>query len=304
MPPKNTLLGMTTAEPVSTGVHSNINNLLAQSDKTHLWQKALGEIEKGMSNYKHPDPITGTVPDVALSPLLAAKSIPNLLKMIRKINLKNPLYHHTRRSDARRILEDNLIEARGAFPTPILSMKKLKESVRKPVLGVSVTRDPLFLQRPHSHIGTDVRFIMDRDELIRKGYKLKPFAEKGFPKVNRTWNTKEYIRMNPRFEFEERIRGNIPTKDIKLIDLIRMPSAATMNTEFHSKASTVELLNALAKSNIPIIRPSKTTMDLNRLKNVLHDKGFPRTYSYPDNTLIKPESIIRSIDKVLKSTTY
>ena len=221
MPPKNTLLGMTTAEPVSTGVHSNINNLLAQSDKTHLWQKALGEIEKGMSNYKHPDPITGTAPDIALSPLLAAKKIPSMMKLLKKIkNFRNPIYHHTSIPNALRILETKKIKPTSPFKHESEIVNDFHWDKLK---AISITRDPSFLARPHSNIGTDIRFIMDRDELVRQGYRLKPYVEKGFPKVNRTWNTKEYIRMNPRFEFEERILGSLPTKDIKLMDWAKIP---------------------------------------------------------------------------------
>ena len=254
MPPKNTLLGMTTAEPVSTGVHSNINNLLAQSDRTHLWQKALGEIEKGMSNYKHPDPITGTVPDVALSPLLAAKSIPSMMKLLKKIKLRNPVYHHTSIPKAKEILKTGEIKPtssifKGGYKPPKYSEEIDEFGNYIPVpKAFSVTRDPKFLSRPHSNIGTDVRFIMDRDELIRKGYKLKPFAEESFRKTRTTaadWtggkvlNKKsvqnpEYYKkiygkypeqMNPRFEFEERVLGNLPTKDIKLIDWAKIPIA-------------------------------------------------------------------------------
>ena len=263
MPPKNTLLGMTTAEPVSTGVHSNINNLLAQSDKTHLWQKALGEIEKGMSNYKHPDPITGTVPDVALSPLLAAKSIPSMMKLLKNIKLRNPVYHHTAITNAARILKSKKISG-------MHQPDKFLKDVTEPIRAFSVTRDPMFLSRPHSNIGTDVRFIMDRDELIRKGYRLKPYAEEGFRKTKKiegNWkfpNVKKIFykgeqksvdwlekrtteltrqgknwekelknnglkfeyhsnKINPRFEFEERVLGDLPTKDIKLIDWTKIP---------------------------------------------------------------------------------
>jgi len=244
---------MTTAEPVSTAVHSNINSLLAQSDKTHLWQKALGEVEKSMSGYKHPEPIAGTAPDVALNPLLAAKSIPNLLKMVKKINLKNPIYHHTSIPKAKEILETQKIIG---MPQP----DKFLKDVNKPTRAFSVTRDPKFLSRPHSNIGTDVRFIMDRDELIRKGYRLKPFAEEGYRKTKSKFGESIFFKgkpkseswlesmkdfwgknaikelkkhglvlkrapMNPRFEFEERVLGNLPTKDIKLIDWAKIPIA-------------------------------------------------------------------------------
>tara|TARA_R110002020_G_scaffold65582_1_gene173171 strand:+ start:254 stop:1168 length:915 start_codon:yes stop_codon:yes gene_type:complete len=252
MPFHNTLLNMTTAEPVSTDVHSNINDLIAQSDKTHLWQKALGEVEKSMSGYKHPEPIAGTAPDIALSPLVAAKSIPNLLKMVKKINLKNPIYHHTSIPKAKEILGTQKIIG---MPQP----DKFLKDVNKPTRAFSVTRDPKFLSRPHSNIGTDVRFIMDRDELIRKGYRLKPYAEESFSKTLPYTHT-QYGKMNPRFEFEERVLGNLPTKDIKLIDWVKTPK------EYIQKLSD---WTGYPTNTMPV--PSKNFYDL--IESVLPNKN-------------------------------
>jgi len=96
----------------------------------------------------------------------------------------------------------------------------------------SITRDPNFLSRPHYNIGTDVRFIMDRDDLVKKGYKIKPIAVENYRKTPHNYVSLKdhkkihgYYRdqMNPKFEFEERILGNLPTKDIKLMDWTKIP---------------------------------------------------------------------------------
>lgn len=44
------------------------------------WDDALKEVEKSMGNYKHPEPITGMPPDVALNPLVTGKSLLSLIK--------------------------------------------------------------------------------------------------------------------------------------------------------------------------------------------------------------------------------
>jgi len=296
---------MTTAEPVSTAVHSNINSLLAQSDKTHLWQKALGEVEKSMSGYKHPEPITGTAPDIALSPLVAAKSIPNLLKMVKKINLKNPIYHHTSIPRAKEILKTGEIKPTSSVFKGGETPKYLKEVDEfgnyMPVpKAFSVTRDPKFLSRPHSNIGTDIRFIMDRDELVRQGYKLKPFAESGFRKTSHKYVSPEDYKiipgyghytnpMNPRFEFEERVLGNLPTKDIKLIDWAKIPIA-------HG----TKLAQGVEKSRYGAVAPTRELQDLmqyimNTDKAYDINKGW---YRAPQLPLIMSEQVRSTLKKV------
>ena len=232
-----------TAAPDATNVHNNIDDLIYQSDAENLWQKALNKVEQGMSGYKHPQPITGTAPDVALNPLLAARKIPSLMRLLKKVKLKNPIYHHTNIPKAKKILESGRIKAIQEFSTPTKKSgnwanvkyqdKETGEIFYPPsTLAFSITRDPKFLSRPHSTIGTDVRFIMDRDDLIRKGYKIKPFALSGFKKTpHYNVSSEDYKKihgyyrnqMNPRFEFEERVLGNLPTKDIKLIDWAKIP---------------------------------------------------------------------------------
>ena len=251
MEQNNSLLNMTTANPVSTDVHNNINNLIMKAEMDSKLK------QYSMSAYKQPQPITGTVPDIALNPLLAAKKIPSLMKLLKKINLRNPIYHHTNVSKAKKILRTGKIKPtssvfKGGDKLPKYSKEIDEFGNYIPIpKAFSVTRDPMFLSRPHFNIGTDVRFIMDRDDLIRKGYKLKPIAEKGYKKfglkqsdvehslkgydkaLNKNIiNKKQYKenvdnlfkdQMNPKFEFEERILGNLPTKDIKLMDFAKIP---------------------------------------------------------------------------------
>jgi len=232
MAQNNSLLNMVTANPISTDVHNNINDLIMKAEMDSKLK------QYSMSAYKQPQPITGTAPDIALNPLLAAKKIPSLMKLLKKINLKNPIYHHTSVPKALRILETQKIKATGASPKSDISNK----------YAFSITRDPMFLSRPHSNIGTDVRFIMDRDDLIKKGYKILPHTDEGFRKslttdadfpfvknidpTTQSVRNPEYYKkiygrypeqMNPRFEFEERILGNLPTKDIKLMDFAKIP---------------------------------------------------------------------------------
>ena len=226
MPPKP-LDFLQTAAPDATGVHNNIDDLIYQSDAENLWQKALNKVEQGMSGYKHPQPITGTAPDVALNPLLAAKKIPSLMKLLNKVKLRNPIYHHTTIPKAKEILKTGKIKPTSPFKSKDYDKLDYDKAF-------SITRDPMFLSRPHSKIGTDVRFIMDRDDLIRKGYKINPTAISGFKKTKKSppfkpepaglgyHGTKRTI-MNPRFEFEERVLGDLPTKDIKLIDWAKIP---------------------------------------------------------------------------------
>jgi hypothetical protein len=65
---------------------------------------------------------------------------------------------------------------------------------------------------------------MDRDDLIKKGYKIKPVAVKGFRKTEGSGNVKALEGFyNPRFEFEERVFNTLPSKDIKLIDWAKIP---------------------------------------------------------------------------------
>lgn len=62
----------------NTRVHSNIDNLLFKSEMDNQLR------QYSMSQYKSPQPITGTVPDVALNPLFALRGL------LKKIKFKKP----------------------------------------------------------------------------------------------------------------------------------------------------------------------------------------------------------------------
>ena len=238
-----------TAVSDNTNVHNNIDDLILKAEMDSKLR------QYSMSAYKPPQPITGTAPDIALNPLLAAKKIPSLMKLLKKVKLKNPTYHHTNLISGMDILKSGKIKATGASPKADVSNK----------YAFSITRDPKFLSRPHKNIGTDIRFIMDRDDLVKKGYKLMPHTDEGFRKtlINQTRLPKElekknyqiFKNMNPRFEFEERILGNMPTKDIKLIDIAnlkRHPNYAKGNWEDDERQFSI-LKDILQSSDIPII---------------------------------------------------
>ena len=318
MAQNNSLLNMATANPASTDVHNNINNLIMKAEMDSKLR------QYSMSAYKTPQPITGTIPDVALSPLLTLRSLGSVgKKLLEKTGLKNPISHYTSSNAISKILKEGRIKGSSdSFPgkpfsgdrKSVLSKKNkqfeneslastdeiqfYKNNMPSRSPSVSVTRDPAFLQRAHSHVGTDVKFIMDRDDLIKSGLKINPFAEKGFPKINRTWDTKEYIRMNPRFEFEERVRGNIPLGNVKLIDLLNLPSGAG------SRFSSSAIIDNLIKSKIPIIRNPQTTEQILRVQKMLNKYGYPHYLKAKAYSLPSKESTEKNISKLLETLTY
>jgi len=245
-----------------------------------------------MSGYKHPQPITGTAPDVALNPLLAARKIPSLMRLLKKVKLKNPIYHHTSADRSRRILSDEAIK--GTWQSDDFN----KHIGKVAGTAFSITRDPKFLSRPHFNVGTDVRFIMDRDDLIKKGYKIKPYALKGFRKTEDEYgNVKELEGLyNPRFEFEERILGNLPIKDIKLIDITNIPSGAG------SRFKSTELIKELIKSNVPIIRSPQTTEQIINIEKMLNKHGYHPGVKSSSKQYRK--YIHDNLYKLLKAPTY
>jgi len=340
----NTLLNMTTAEPVSTDVHSNINDLILKAEMDSKLR------QYSMSAYKTPQPITGTAPDIALNPLLAAKKIPSLMKLLKKINLKNPIYHHTNIPKAKDILKSQKIKASNKFP----NSTKPNYSEEVDALGTpykklvpesfSITRDPKFLARPHSNIGTDVRFIMDRDDLVKKGYKLKPFAEKSFRKTDNKFGESIFFKgkpkseswlenmkdlwgknaikelkkhglvlkspsnkMNPRFEFEERILGNLPTRDIKLMDWAKIPigfgtwkpalgkglwGARRPEPKLQNLIDTIIDMNQKS-TQLPVIMSEQVRSTLKKVQPYLTDMY---TKNNPDQ--------VKSLEKLMSSPTY
>ena len=305
MAQNNSLLNMAIADPASTDVHNNINDLIMKAEMDSKLR------QYSMSAYKTPQPITGTVPDIALNPLLAAKKIPSLMKLLKKVNLRNPIYHHTNVPKAKKILESGRIKAMQEFSTPTKKSGnwanvKYKDKETGEIFyppsnqAFSITRDPKFLSRPHSNIGTDVRFIMDRDDLIRKGYRIKPKAVSGFKKTpHYNVSSEDYKKihgyyrnqMNPRFEFEERILGSLPTKDIKLIDIANFPSGAG------SRFKSAELMEQLIKSNIPIIRSPQTTEQMINIEKMFNKYGYHSHTTANKNAL-------DNLYKLLKTPTY
>ena len=194
------------AQPASTDVHNNIDNLMLQAK--------LDEFAKTGVMYadKRPKYIGGAddvVANIAVSPILALKSIGKVgKKILEKTGLRNPVTHYTTGSGASNILKSGTIHGRDqAFPgKPFKSdsrkgmEKRIRELEEKTLSSpdelqyykdmfqpgspaVSVTRDPMFLSRPHSHVGSDIGLIMDRDQLVRQGMKIQPFAEKEFQKT-------------------------------------------------------------------------------------------------------------------------
>ena len=333
MPPKP-LDFLQTAAPDATSVHNNIDDLILKAEMDSKLR------QYSMSEYKPPQPITGTAPDVALNPLLAAKKIPSLMKLLKKVKLKNPIYHHTTVPKAKEILESGRIKPTSPFKH---ENEIANEWHWDKLKAFSITRDPKFLSRPHSNIGTDVRFIIDRDDLIRKGYKMNPITASGFEKTKKIegnwkfpnvkkifykgepktaeWLEKRKIeltrqgknwekglkntglkleyhpnKMNPSFEFEERILGSLPTKDIKLIDIANLPSGA--GSRFKAK----NFIEHLGKRNIPIIRSPQTTEQLINIEKMLNKYGYHPGVKSSSKQYKK--YIQDNIYKLLKAPTY
>jgi len=325
MAQNNSLLNIATANPASTDVHNNINDLIMKAEMDSKLR------QYSMSAYRTPQPITGTAPDIALNPLLAAKKIPSLMKLLKKVKLKNPIYHHTTVSAAKEILKTGKIKPTRSFPkgkdkipeyskeideygntTLKYSTKKLKNALR----GLSITRDPKFLSRPHYNIGTDVRFIMDRDDLVRKGYKLKPFAVKDYRKTLDNYVSPEDYKkihgyyknqMNPKFEFEERILGSLLTKDIKLMDFAKIPiSAGTFKPPIgkglfgkrrpspylQSLINTVVDINQKS-TQLPVVMSEQVRNTLKKVEPYLTDMY---TKNNPDR--------IKALEKLMSAPTY
>ena len=316
--------------PASTGVHNNIDNLILQAKLDRFAQTGV------MYADKTPEYIGGAddvVANVALSPLIAAKKIPSLLKAIKDIGLKNPLYHFTSVPKAGGIMKTGAIRGKErAFPGKPFREDASSKKIRK-LYGegappekspaVSVTRDPKFTSRPHKHVGTDVRFIMDRDEMIKKGLKIEPFTEpsyrktsgsgrqiffKGNPKsegwlanMEDLWGKsgglkelKKYgldiqpipRKRNPYFEFEERVRGNIPTENIKLIDLLKFPKWA-MEEEVPGMAlRKADFLHDVLRKEIPIMMSQEARSGIKQLggRELLTSKEFDKLMSAPTYT--------------------
>tara|TARA_R110002020_G_scaffold35259_2_gene106586 strand:+ start:2166 stop:3110 length:945 start_codon:yes stop_codon:yes gene_type:complete len=266
-------------QPSSTGVHNNIDNLIIGAELDRFAQTGSIRADTSPEYIGGVDPV---VENIAMGPLLTLKRLGTVGKeLIKKTGLRNPVSHFTKGESAKDILKSGTIKgASGAFPgKPFYkdSRKYLDRQLNRDKTGwlsetdikfheqfpkspsVSITRDPMFLERPHKHVGTDIRFVMDRDDLVKKGFKIQPFTEGHFRKsypvprelIDKLKSGKEktLYQMNPKFEFEERVRGYIPTENIKLIDLIQLPRGISNKSE-----DLFKILEALNKSKIPIIK--------------------------------------------------
>jgi hypothetical protein len=296
-------------EPSSTNVHSNIDDLILQAKLDEFAQTGVMYADKRPKYIGGADDV---VANIALSPILTLKSIGKVgKKILEKTGLHNPVSHYTTGSRAANILKSGTIRGRDqAFPGKPFrkdSKKaidaKLKEFREKTLSSadeldfyanelipgspaVSVTRDPMFLSRPHSHVGSEIGLIMDRDQLVRKGMKIQPFAEKGFQKTYQTLR-----ELNPRFEFEERIRGYVPTKNIKLIDLIQLPKDLP-----DKSVDLFEILNAFNKSRIPIIKSPLVEERLRKIP-IKDDETFENIYKLMQTPTYKFDPFNRRIRK-------
>jgi hypothetical protein len=325
-------------QPASTGVHSNIDNLILQSKLDEF--DRYGSMRVPPIKYK--GGVDDVVANVAMNPLMTLKSLGNVgKKLIEKTGLRNPVYHFTKGERVRDILSEGAIKgAKAMFPgKPFYkdSRKYLDKLLDRDKTGwlsetdiafqeqfprspsVSITRDPKFLSRPHKHIGTDVRFILDRDEMIKKGLKMEPFAEGlkfqkviqrkvapniGKKIINMKIKNREGLptQLNPRFEFEERVRGNIPTENIKLIDLIRFSP-----NEFLTSINNQDLIKALAKSKIPKIKSKTAYNQLLDLNKRLRSKNWEDKVSKQGGVLHIADTrgnLLKYIDELLDTPTY
>ena len=274
------------AQPSSTDVHNNIDNLILQAkldefDKTGI-MRAQPEDPRSVADALTRDWIEGAVPMPAVGGLIKhiARKSPDIAKIVKETGLRNPISHYTTGSSAANILRSGAIKG-----------TELSDGKRT----VSLTRDPMFPSRGQGSIGTDTRFIFDRDELIKKGMPAKPIAVFNYRKTLDPWRgelPKYKSSMNPRFEFEERVVGDIPVENAKLIDILRLPLG-------HSgySYSLLNLLGQLSRTNIPIIKSPETTR---RLKSITESIEIDDIISrgnreFGMNTTI--DDIYRLIDK-------
>ena len=298
-----------TVEPISTNVHNRIDDLILKADLDKFDQNGFMYADKTPAYIGGVDPV---VENIAMGPLLTLKSLGSVgKKLLERTGLRNPVSHYTGSQGATNILKTGKIAGTGKFPgrpdwfdmtkSQRAAYAKNKKKVENE-FAVSVTRDPMFTSRPHSNIGTDIRFILDRDELARKGFKMSPFAhpyyrKTAFHPVKRSvgGGVDKYNKkiINPKFEFEERVRGNIPTENIRLIDLITFPQGGGNRFE------AAEMLNQLGKSNIPIIRSSETT---DRIR--LMDEIFRRTKKGLQSPRYSGSPLQEILNRLLEAPTY
>ena len=309
----NNLLQM--AQAASTNVHNRIDDLILKADLDKLDQTGFMYADKRPAYIGGVDPI---VENIAMGPLLTLKSLGSVgKKLLERTGLRNPVTHYTTGSGATDILKEGLIKgSERAFPGKSFRRESslsphgkqywdLEKSRPLPARSpaVSVTRDPMFLSRPHAHVGSDIGLIMDRGQLTKQGMKIQPFAEAKYGKTL-PYTHAQYGRMNPRFEFEERVRGYIPTENIRLIDLIAFPQGKAGKMWPAS-----QMLNQLAKTNIPIIRSSETT-DQIRLMDEMFRKYNPQSpilrnkRELQDLIKYSGSTLQENLNRLLEAPTY
>ena len=300
---------LNTSAPSSTGVHSNIDNLILEAELNKFDKTGVMYADKRPSYVGGVDPV---VENIAMSPILTLKSLGDVgRKILSKTGLRNPVSHYTFGANALNILKSRNIKGTSSqFPgkpfRESFADKKIRELYGKGLpleksSAVSVTRDPKFLSRPHQYVGTDVGFVMDRDDMIKKGLKIEPYVEPGgMPGYAKTVNRydlppvtlKKYKeihgyypnQMNPRFEFEERVRGNIPIDNVKLIDILKFPKWK-MEEELPSVLTRKSnVLNEILSKDIPMIMSSKAKeqiLDMLNNKELLTNREIKKIINTP-----------------------
>lgn len=300
----NNLLQM--AQAASTNVHNNIDNLILKAEQDKLDQTGFMYADKSPAYIGGVDPV---VENIAVGPLLTLKSLGSVgKKLLERTGLRNPVTHYTTGSGATEILKSGTIRGRDqAFPGKPFRADAMTQvskggsytgsSYPKSSPAVSVTRDPMFLSRPHAHVGSDIGLIMDRGQLVKQGMKIQPFAEAKYGKVLPYLHT-QYKKMNPRFEFEERVRGYIPTENIRLIDLAKLP------LEDVDKYKT---LIELSKSRTPIIKSWEAKEGLQRTLNDIRrarlGRGKPFS-QYLKEQGVDTQNYIQATEQLLNTPTY
>ena len=279
----NNLLQM--AQPASTNVHNNIDNLILQAD--------LDKFDKTGVMYadKTPQYIGGAddvVANVALGPLLTLKSLGGIGKKIKERvqDIKNPLYHFTSVPKAGQIFQSGKIEPSVRFPS-----SRTRDNKGGFPVGFSLTRNPVFDSVKQNYVPKEVRIVVDKDDLVRKGRVFKPIAEPMFQKTINNYSrppiTLENYKkihgfypdqMNPFYEAEERILGALPLKDIRLIDFLDFSSDAISNLDKGN------LLYNVFSRNIPVMmsgQAKKNILDITRGRDILGPRDIKKIIETP-----------------------
>ena len=99
--------------PDATNAHSNIDDLLLQAEMELQPKHTIG-VHRPVKPIGGLDPITESI---ALSPIMTLKSLGSMgRKLLKNLNLKNPVYHHTEGIRASNILKEGTIRGGGEFP--------------------------------------------------------------------------------------------------------------------------------------------------------------------------------------------